>query len=91
MKITKEIKEKRKQTINHLNRIQGQFKTLKKYIEQDECCGKIAQLTTSVVKSFDSLRAKTLEGFILNDFIANKKVSEEKIKKLKQIINLYKK
>lgn len=91
MKITNKIKERRKRTVNHLNRIQGQIETLKKYIEQDKSCGEIAQLTTSIAKSFDSLRTKTLEGFILNDFLSDKKVPVEKIKKLKQIINLYKK
>ncbi len=91
MKITKTIKERRKKTINHLNRIQGQIETLKKYLEEDRCCGEIAQLTTSIAKSFDSLRAKTLEGFILNEFLDGKKVAELKIKKLKRIINLYKK
>jgi DNA-binding FrmR family transcriptional regulator len=91
MKITKKIKERRKQTIDHLNRIQGQIETLKKYLEEDRCCGEIAQLTTSIAKSFDSLRAKTLEGFILNEFSYGKKVPEEKKEKLKRIINLYKK
>jgi len=91
MNITKEIKERRKQSINHLNRIQGQIETLKKYIEEDKCCGQIAQLTTSIAKSFDSLRSKTLEGFILNELLANKKMPSEKKEKLKRILNLYKK
>ncbi len=90
MKITKEINERRKRTINHLNRIQGQIETLKKYLEQDKNCGEIAQLTTSIAKSFDSLRSRTLEGFVLNEFLSGKKVPGEKIRKLKQIINLYK-
>ena len=91
MKITKATKKRCKQTINHLNRIQGQIETLKKYLEQDKCCSEIAQLTTSIAKSFDSLRAKTLEGFILNEFLSGKKISTEKLKKLERIINLYKK
>lgn len=91
MKITSCIKNCRKKNIDHLNRIQGQIKTLKKYLEQEESCGEIAQLTTSIAKSFDTLRAKTLEGFVLNEFLSGRKVSEEKKKKLKRIINLYKK
>jgi len=91
MKITEEIKKRRQKNIHHLNRIQGQIKTLKKYLERGECCGEIAQLTTSIAKSFDTLRSKTLEGFILNEFLSGEKVSEEKKKKLKRIINLYKK
>ena len=92
MKITKRIKERRKQNINHLNRIQGQIETLKKYLASDQChCIDIALLTTSIAKSFDSLRVKTLEGFILNEFLENKKIVPEKVRKLKKIINLYKK
>ena len=79
------------QNIQHLNRIQGQIETLKKYIEDNKCCGEIAQLSTSIAKSFDTLRANTLKNFILNEFSSDKKVSVTKIKKLKNIINLYKK
>ena len=91
MKITDEIQKRRKKTINHLNRIQGQIETLKKYIAKDKCCGEIAQLTTSIAKSFDSLRVKTLEGFVLNELLENKKISSEKKEKLRKILNLYKK
>ena len=91
MKITEELKKRRQKNIHHLNRIQGQIETLKKYFERGECCGEIAQLTTSIAKSFDTLRSKTLEGFVLNEFLSGKKVSDEKKKKLKRIINLYKK
>jgi len=91
MKITEEIKKRRQKNIHHLSRIQGQIETLKKNLKQDKCCGEIAQLITSIAKSFDSLRSKTLEGFVLNEFLEGKKVSEEKTKKLKRIINLYKK
>jgi DNA-binding FrmR family transcriptional regulator len=79
------------QNIQHLNRIQGQIETLKKYIEDNKCCGEIAQLSTSIAKSFDTLRANTLKNFILNEFSSDKKVSVTKIKKLENIINLYKK
>ena len=91
MKITEDIKVRRQKNIHHLNRIQGQIETLKKYLEQGKCCGEIAQLTTSIAKSFDTLRSKTLEGFVLNEFLSGKKVPDEKIKNLKRIINLYKK
>jgi len=93
MKITQTIKKRRQENIYHLNRIQGQIETLKKYLASDNNCHciDIALLTTSIAKSFDSLRSKTLEGFILNEFLENKKIAPEKIKNLKRIINLYKK
>jgi len=92
MKITEKIKKRRQENIYHLNRIQGQIETLKKYLASDKChCIDIALLTTSIAKSFDGLRTKTLEGFILNEVLENKKIAPEKIKKLKKIINLYKK
>ena len=91
MKNLKDIETRRKRNINHLNRIQGQINTLKKYLEQGECCGEIAHLTTSIAKSFDTLRTRTLEGFILNEFLSNQNISEKKVQQLKRIINLYKK
>jgi DNA-binding FrmR family transcriptional regulator len=91
MKITKKVKERRKATLDHLSRIQGQIETLKRYLERDENCLEIAQLTTSIAKSFDALRAKTLEGFILNELLSGKKVDEEKMKKLERMMSLYKK
>lgn len=91
MKITNHIKGRRKQNIDHLNRIQGQIETLKKYMTKGKDCADIAQLTTSIAKSFDSLRTRTLEGFITNELLENKKVLPDKLKKMKQILNLYKK
>lgn len=91
MKTTNHIKDRRKESINHLNRIQGQIETLKKYMSEDRCCADIAQLTTSIAKSFDSLRVKTLEGFIRNQLLNDKEVSPEQLDKLSRILNLYKK
>lgn len=90
MQINSEIQKRRTKNIHHLNRIQGQIETLKTYLEEDRSCGDIAQLTTSIAKSFDSLRAKTLEGFILNEFLEGKKVPQAQMEKLNKIINLYK-
>jgi DNA-binding FrmR family transcriptional regulator len=91
MKITNHIKERRKQSIDHLSRIQGQIETLKKYMEEDKNCADIAQLTTSIAKSFDSLRTKTLEGFIINELLEKENISSSKMKKLIRVLNLYKK
>ena len=90
LKMSNQIQERRTKSVHHLNRIQGQIETLKKYLEEDRTCGDIAQLTTSIAKSFDSLRAKTLEGFILNEFLEGRKVSQAKMEKLNRVINLYK-
>jgi DNA-binding FrmR family transcriptional regulator len=91
MKMTNHIKERRKQSIDHLSRIQGQIETLKKYMEEDKNCADIAQLTTSIAKSFDSLRTKTLEGFIVNELLEKENISSSKMKKLIRVLNLYKK
>lgn len=91
MKISPEIAECRKKMLQHLNRIQGQINTLKQYIDDDVDCSDIALLTTSIAKSFDSVRAKTLESFILNDLLHNSTISEDKKTKLEEILKLYKK
>ena len=85
------IKKRHNEALNHLNRISGQIAGLKKLIEADGSCFDIAQLTTSVAKSFDSLRAKTLEGFILNHLLERKGLPPKKMEALNKIINLYKK
>ena len=89
--MTNHIKERRKQSIDHLSRIQGQIETLKKYMEEDKNCADIAQLTTSIAKSFDSLRTKTLEGFIINELLEKENISSNKMEKLIRVLNLYKK
>lgn len=91
MKIDKQIVIRRKNTLNHLNRIQGQIYTLKKLIEGDYSCFDIAQLTTSIAKSFDSLRTRTFEGFILGHLLSGKNLPSGKLNDLKKITNLYKK
>jgi len=92
MEINKAIRKRRKDTLNHLNRIQGQIETLKEYIGKDASCIDIAMLVTSIAKSFDSLRGKTLEGSIINHVLnVGNKLSAQQRKQIQQIINLYKK
>ena len=86
-----DIKKRHQQSLHHLNRISGQIVSLKKLIETDGSCFDIAQLTTSVAKSFDSFRARTLEGFVLNHLLEGKELPLSKSEALKKIINLYKK
>lgn len=92
MKINNVIRKRRKDTLNHLNRIQGQIETLKEYIDKDACCIDIAMLVTSIAKSFDSLRSKTLEGSIINQILnGGDRLSAQQKKQIQQVINLYKK
>ena len=90
----KDIKKQKcecKKSLNHLNRIEGQIKTLKKYISEGKKCEQVAMLTTSIAKSFDSLRAKTLKNFFINEIIADKKISEKDQEKINKMFKLYKK
>lgn len=82
--------DRKKRTLNHINRLQGQLNKLKDYVEKDATCEEIAALTTSASKSFDALRVRTLEGFLLNE-IVNKKVNKKKIEQLRSLLNLHKK
>ncbi len=79
------------QTLHHINRIQGQIETLKKYVEENRSCEDISSLATSVAKSFDTLRARTLRGFIKYDLLAGEKVPEKKFEQLEKLLNLHKK
>ena len=92
MKVNATIKDRRKRTLDHLNRIQGQIETLKKYVTDDADCIDIAMLVTSIAKSFDALRSKTLEGSIVYQILSGGKgLTAEQKEKLSQVINLYKK
>lgn len=82
--------DRKKGTLNHINRLQGQLRKLKDYVRDDAGCEEIATLTTSTAKSFDALRVRTLEGFILNELVGKKK-DEKKLTQLKKILKLHKK
>ena len=80
-----------KETLNHINRIQGQIETLKKYMEENRTCEEISSLATSIAKSFDTLRARTLRKFIKYDLLEGKAVSEKRLEQLEKLLNLHKK
>ncbi len=84
------MNKRRQDTIRHINRISGQINTLKSYIEEGRSCNEVASLTTSIAKSFDSLRTRTLEGFLLHEVLEGK-ISTKKKKDLNKLLNLYKK
>ena len=77
-------------TISHINRIIGQLTSLKRHIEEDKPCEQIASLATSISKSCDGLRTRTLEGFILND-VLDTPLPEKKKELLIELLNRYKK
>jgi DNA-binding FrmR family transcriptional regulator len=77
-----------KKLINHLNRITGQINTLKKYLELEQNCDEVINLTTAIDKSFDTLKANIAKGYILKDIIEPANSSNKK--KLHQIETLIK-
>lgn len=77
-------------TISHINRIIGQLNTLKRYIEENKPCQEIAALSTSISKSCDGLRTRTLEGFILYDVI-DEPLPKNRQELLKELLKRYQK
>jgi DNA-binding FrmR family transcriptional regulator len=82
---------KRKATVSHIRRIQGQINTLVKYFEEEKECLEIVMLMTSIAKSFDTLRFRTLEGFITSDLLTDRQCSGKQYKNLSKVLSLYKK
>ena len=80
--------QRRKKTIGHINRIIGQLERLKKDIADDKACHDIAALTSSISNSCDSLKMRTLEGFVIHELGQN--ASEQSLKHIEKIIKLYK-
>jgi len=80
-----------KESLNHLSRIEGQIRTLKKYIGEGRRCEDVAILTTSIAKSFDTLRAKTLKSFFINEILSDRKLSKKDLLRIEEIFKLYKK
>ncbi len=80
-----------KESLDHLNRIEGQIRTLKKYIEEGKRCEEVALLSTSIAKSFDTLRTRTLRNFFINEVLYGKKLSKKDEERIDKILKLYKK
>lgn len=80
----------KKECLHHLHRINGQLAVLEKYLVEDKDCMQVALLTTSIVKSFDTLRIKTLEGILLAELNQPQKIQDHQ-KFLHQLLKLYKK
>jgi len=82
---------RRKEVLAHISRIQGQIAALKRIIEGGEECVKVATLATSIAKSFESLRFRVLEGFLIHQFHGGNGPSTGKLKQLQGLLRLYKK
>lgn len=80
-----------KAIISHLSRIQGQINTLKKYVEDDESCEKVVQLTSSVFKSVDSAKAKIVETYLKREFLKDEELKPRLKKDLELLLKLIKK
>jgi hypothetical protein len=52
---------------------------------------KVATLATSIAKSFDALRFRALEGFLIHQFHAGSGPSVAKREQLRRLLSLYKK
>lgn len=76
--------------IHHLSRIQGQIESLKRAIGEDQDCKKVANLTSSILRSFDSARSSIIEGYILEEVLDGKSISAKKAESLSTIVSLYK-
>jgi DNA-binding FrmR family transcriptional regulator len=79
-----------KKSLDHLSRIEGQIKSLKKKIEDGAGCETTFILTKSISKSFDSLKVRTLKDFLKNEILGIKEISKKEEEKIEKIFNLYK-
>lgn len=75
---------------DHINRLQGQLNKLKEEIVAEAGCEKIAHLGLSAAKSFDSLRAKIVEGYIQSELIGETSLPQKKQQGLDHILKLVK-
>ena len=82
---------RKKQNLDHINRINGQLKTLKSYIEEERSCAEISNLSTSIAKSFDTLRVRTLEGFVINELLEKRGIPQDKLITLQNLLRMHKK
>lgn len=80
-----------KRLISHINRIQGQLNTLKTYLEDEQDCNKVVDLSLSVDKSFDTFKANLFESFVEREFMAKGKLKDEDMDYIKNLLRFVKK
>ena len=79
-----------KQLINHINRIEGQLKSIKKELEYTEPdCIKASQTLYSLSRSFAGLRQQFIETF-LQKYMTPKKTKRAETEALAELLKLIK-
>lgn len=79
-----------KQLINHINRIEGQLKSIKKELEQTEPdCIRASQTLYSLSRSFAGLRQQFIETF-LQKYMTPKKTKQAESEALAELLKLIK-
>ncbi len=79
-----------KKVVAHINKLQGQLNAFKKYFEEGRKCGETMHLAVSTVKSFDSLKAKIVQGFVTQELLKGKPLSPADKEILEKLISLIK-
>jgi DNA-binding FrmR family transcriptional regulator len=79
-----------KELVPHISRLEGQLASLKKKIEAEDSCTDIVRLALSAAKSFDSLKAKLVEGYILLELMNGEDIKASESDDLKELLKLIK-
>jgi DNA-binding FrmR family transcriptional regulator len=74
-----------KPILDHLNRLEGQLRAIKKYIEQQEDCTKTLNLYSSFLNSAKSLNSKILIAYLQQNKI---KLSEQEAKTIQKSLKI---
>lgn len=70
-----------KPILDHLNRLEGQIRAIKKYIEQEKDCQKTLDLYSSFLNSAKSLNSKILIAYLKQNKINLSELDEKHIQK----------
>ena len=78
-----------KKLINHLNRIEGQVRGLKKMVEEGKYCPDILTQSLAVENSLESFNAQLLENH-LTEHVAHQFMHGQSSKAVSELIKIYK-
>lgn len=70
-----------KPILDHLSRLEGQLRAIKKYIEQEQDCQKTLDLYSSFLNSAKSLNSKILIAYLKQNKINLSELDEKHIQK----------
>lgn len=79
-----------KPIVDHLSRVEGQLRALRRLIEEGESCDKVAQLVSATSRSFDSLKGKVLQGFFEEKFLPQKALTLKQKKDMEALMKMVK-